>query len=57
MSSSQSDSRRALPQSLVALRIQLYVGGTIGNLATLGFLLTEGFYAETIESALCALWP
>ncbi len=57
MSSSQSDNRRALPQSLVSLRILLYVGGTIGIVATLGFLLSEGFSAETIGSALWALWP
>ena len=49
--------RRTLPSSLKALRVLLLVGGVIGILATLGFLVSEGFSAETAGQATWSVWP
>jgi hypothetical protein len=41
----------------VAARVLLYVGGVIGILGTLGYLVSEGFSAETAGQAVWAVWP
>jgi hypothetical protein len=57
MSSYTTPTRRELPRSLSVLRILLVVGGVIGILATVGFLVSEGFSAENVGAAIWAVWP
>lgn len=48
---------RRLPGTLRATRILLFVGGIIGVLSTLGYLVAFGADAETLGRLTWSVWP